>query len=696
MATLEKIRQRKKILAIVIGAALLAFIIEVGIEAIGRSGGNSAAAKVGNEKIDIMHFQHRIEQVAAEEQQQDKNNQNQTDPAVRQQQVLDDMINEVLLDQEYEKLGIDVSDREISELMLGQKPHPSVTQFVQQAGAKTPAEFYDFIKNPGKQGVDESQVLQMRSEWNKLQEDITKQYKFVKLQSLVAGCMQANDLDRAQMAEEEAITNVVTFAKKDYSSLPDDKYPVSDAELKAEWEKMKPLFKLEEEMRAIHFIAVPIVPSSEDITAAQKIADAAYIALQKGRGVDSVRLLGTVQIDTAKILQKEIPASVRDLFSNAAVGTTHRDSTVNNHHVMYKLMNKELSLDSVDVGFVVIQGDKKLQNEILEKLNAGANLDDIKKDYPQKVDGKNNNWQRVYLVADTMKAKLANAEIGKYFVLESNDQIGQLCKVNEKKAPKTFYTVATVTYDAYASTKTCDELRDKFQDFLNKNKTAKAFEDNAAKAGYNAIETLITASMPQLSTGQYGQSIRDSRKAIKWAFDNKQGEVSPIYNDNKDVMIAVAIDDIYDKDYLPYTFPQGKELLANRVRNSKKGDALMAEYKGKANDLNGYAALMGAQIDTARIVFAGNGDPKLGYEPGLIGRMASAKQGTLQGPWKGENAVFVYQVVSQEKAERQPAKEELDNRYAQTRGASIYANPQSIYRILSKATKVKKNLIKFY
>ena len=36
MATLEKIRQRKKILAIVIGAALLAFIIEVGIEAIGR------------------------------------------------------------------------------------------------------------------------------------------------------------------------------------------------------------------------------------------------------------------------------------------------------------------------------------------------------------------------------------------------------------------------------------------------------------------------------------------------------------------------------------------------------------------------------------------------------------------------------------------------------------------------------------
>ena len=134
MATLEKIRQRKKILAIVIGAALLAFIIEVGIEAIGRSGGNSAAAKVGSEKIDIMTFQRRVEQAAADDQQNDK----QVDGALRQQQVLDEMINEKLLEQEFAKLGITVSDKEISELMIGKNPAPAVVQFAQQAGAKSP------------------------------------------------------------------------------------------------------------------------------------------------------------------------------------------------------------------------------------------------------------------------------------------------------------------------------------------------------------------------------------------------------------------------------------------------------------------------------------------------------------------------------------------------------------------------------
>ena len=692
MATLEKIRQRKKILAIVIGAALLAFIIEVGIEAWGRSGGNSAAAIVGNEKIDIMHFSKEVEKAAAEAQQ---NNQDQVDPAVRQQQVLDDMINEKLLEKEYESLGITVSDKEISELMIGKNAAPAVVQFAQQVGAKSPLDLYEFIKNPDKQGVQKSQVAELENQWNKLQDDIVKQYKFAKLQNLMAGCMQANDLDRAQLAEEGAVTNVLTFAKKDYSSLPDDKYTVSDEELKAEWEKMKFMFKLDEEARAIHFIAVDIAPSAEDIAAANKIADAAYLALQKGRGVDSVRLLGTVHIDSTIVTKDKLPAKVRDFFAGAEIGTVRRDTTTGEHHQMYKLINKQVSIDSVMLSYVSVQGDAKMQKTVMDQLNAGKSLDELKKAYPQKVDGKQGEWQRLYGIADSLKNKVGNAAIGTYFVYNSADQGAILMKVDEKKAPKLFYTLATISYDAYASTKTSDALRDKFQDFLNKNKTAKDFKENAAKAGYNAIDAIVTPSSPQL-TSPYTRGIKDTRKAVKWVFDNKKDMVSPIFSDNNNVLVAVSVDDIYKDGYLPYTFEQGKQMLTQRVRNSKKGDALMKQYKGKANDINGYAALMGSKVDTARVAFSGMSDPKLGQEPGLVGRIATAKPGTLQGPWKGENAVIVYQIVKQEKEERKPSKEELDNRYAQARGIQSLVNPQSIYHILSKATKVTKHLIDFY
>ncbi len=688
MATLEKIRQRKKILAIVIGAALLAFIIETGVEFIGRSSAKSTAAKVGNEKIDIMEFSRRVEQEAA----QDKQN-NQTDAAVRQQQVLDEMINEKLLEQEFAKLGITVSDKEISELMIGKNPAPAVVQFAQQAGAKSPGELYDFINNPSKHGVQKEQVAELENEWNKMQDNLVKQYMFAKLQNLMAGCMQANDLDRAQMAEEEAITNTVLVAKKDYSTVPDDKYPVSDEEIKAEWQKIKPMFKIDEDVRIIHYIAVNIEPSQEDIAAANKIADAAYIALQKGRGVDSVRLLGTVQIDTAKLVQKDLPSKVRDFFANAEVGTTRRDSTVGNHHVMYKLINKQVSLDSVELSYVIVQGDAKTQKAVLDQLNSGKTLDEMKKAYPQKVDGKLNEWQRIFNAPDSMKSKIANSG-DSYFVYNSGQQGATLMKVSDRKPAKLFYTLATISYDAYASTKTSEQLRDKFQDFLNKNKTAKDFEANAAKAGFNAVEMMISPSTPQLGMGSFGQGgIKDSRKAIKWAFDSKKDEVSPIFSDNNNVMLAVALDEIYTDGYLPYTMAQGKEILTQRVRNQKKGDALMKQFQGKAKDLNGYASLMGVKVDTVNVVFA-TGDPRV--EPGVVGRMSVAKQGVLQGPWKGQESIYVYQVVKQDKAERKPTKEELDSRYAQSRGSQIFASPRGIYSILSKATKVSKHLIDFY
>ena len=692
MATLEKIRQKRLWLAIVIGGALLAFIIEVGVEAIGRSAGKSVAAKVGSEKIDIMEFSHRVEQDAANDQ-----NQQQYDAAQRQQKVLDEMINEKLLNKEYEAVGIDVTDEEISELMIGKNPTPQVMQFAQQAGAKSPAELYDFIMNPGKQGVPEAQVVELRNEWMKMQNEIVKQYKLYKLQNLIAGCMQANDLDRAQMDEEESMTNVVLFAKQPYNTIPDDKYPVSDEELKAEWTKLKPLFKIDEETRALHYIAVEINPSVEDIAAANKIADAAYIALQKGRGIDSVRLLGTVKIDTAKMVQKDLPTKVRDFFTSAEVGTTRRDSTVNNHHVMYKLINKQMSLDSVELEFAVVNGDAKTQKAVLDQFNAGKTLDDVKKAYPQKVDGQPKQWQRVYNLPDSMKAKIANAPAGSYITYASQEQGAQLIKVTDKKAPKMFYTVATISYDAYASTKTSEDLRDKFQQFLNKNTTAKAFEENAAKEGFNAVESLVTPSTPQLGVTGYGYGgIKDTRKAIKWAFDNKVGEVSPIFSDNNNVLVAVAIDDVYEEGYLPYTVKEAKQMLTDRVRNSKKGDDIINKLKGKANSVDAYAQLMNAKVDTIEATFAMNGDHRLGQDYGIIGRMAAAKPGVLTGPWKGDNAVFVYQVLRQEKAERKSSKEELDKRYSQSRGAQIFANPRTISQILYRATKVEKHLIDFY
>lgn len=690
MALLETIRQKKKILGIVIGGALLAFIVEVGFEALGRQGNNSTAAKVGSDKIDFVSFNNRV-QKESELDQQNGRSQN-IDQATRQQQVLEEMIQEKLLEQEYEKVGITVTDNELTELIVGKNPVGQAVQFAQSLGVASPAELNKLLNDPKNNTAEaKAQLAPIRAQWELLQENIYKQYEAQKLITLVNGCIQANDLDRAEM-EDEATISYITMVKKDFSDLADDKFPVSDEEIKAEWEKNKKMFAMDEETRYIHFIPVGIVPSKADINEAKKIADAAYAALQKGRGIDSVRVLGTVKFDTTKCELAQVAPAVKNFVQNAGVGSVMRDSTqADGRYLMYKLMAKAASLDSVKATMVQVPGAKSAQDSAMAMLKGGKAIADVTKAF-KGAQAQEEQWMRIAMFADSVKNKFENAGAD-FVVLDSNENGAVFLKVLEKKAPKTFYTYATVSHEAYASTKTSNDLRDKLQKYLDKNKTVADFTKNAAAAGFQAMEEYITPSTPQLGMNPYTRSgIKDSRKAIKWAFDAKKGEVSGIFADNNDILIAVCLDDIYDGDYMPATHPGIKNYLTDKVRAEKKGEARMKEFNGKAKDLNGYANVMKVKVDTVQVAFGNDRNPML--EPSIIGRVAAAQKGQFVGLLKGKTGVYAFHVENIEKSALKLSKQDADMRFAQTRGAAMVSN--MLIDILRKGTKVERRLIEFY
>jgi peptidyl-prolyl cis-trans isomerase D len=254
------------------------------------------------------------------------------------------------------------------------------------------------------------------------------------------------------------------------------------------------------------------------------------------------------------------------------------------------------------------------------------------------------------------------------------------------------YDVAQITYQVYPSQATIDALRGKLQRFINTNNTSKQFAAKAAAAGYQAGQAQLTVEDAQIN------GLQSSRKAIQWVFkDASKGSVSPIFEDKgtSDQMIVVALDDIYPEGYFSMDIPEIKQMLTQKVRNSKKGDKLMAQYKGKANSLAAYGQLMGCAVDTTNVTFGQMFIPKIGQgESQLIGRVSVAKQGALQGPFKGNNAIYVYQVVKIDRTPRRPVNDELDRQYAMTRGYG--AIMRNAVEILRKATTVKNNMIKFY
>lgn len=683
MAALEKIRSKAVFLTVIIGVALLAFIMGDFLTS-GRTffGDGNTIAKVGDEKIDAIVFQRRYEKVYAQYQDRGQS----VDGSVIQNQVLNQMMGEILLDSEIEALGIYVTDEELTNAMTGANARPQIMQFARQMGAESPDQLHDMLFNPAKYGLPEDQVAKFRENWIDLEKDIERSLKYEKLQNLIAGTLQANDLDRKELWEENATVNTINYVKQDFATLTDSEYEPTDADLKKAYNDLKAQFKLDTEMRQAHIIAVDIAPSTVDLNTAKDMIDSTYAALLNAPGIDMIRNNSDLVINEMSVRASDIrDTEVKDFVTAAEVGAVKTPKFASNVYTIVKVNGKKMEVDSVKLNVMMVQGDKKLQDSIKVQLNAGVSFAEIQKN--KSAQGQEGVWQVLLQAPDSIKSKIFNGGDG-YFALQENNQMAYFCKVIEKKAPKMVYDIANISYTVYPSTKTIEDLATGLQNFINTNNTSELFTANAAKAGYNALPVNVTAEDPQIN------NIDGSRKCVKWLFEVSEGSVSPIEK-LSDKMVTVALDKINEEGYLGMDNSLVKTQVAAKARNEKKAEALLAKYDGKAKDLNGFATLMNAKVDTTQVTFGQMFIAKIGVgESDLTARVATAKLNDVVGPVKGNNGVYVFQVVKQDRTERTPTTEEGDRRFAMSRGSNAVMN--HALDILRNATTVENKMIKFF
>ena len=691
MAALEKIRKKSVMLLIVIGVALLAFIIGDFLNS-GSAffGTGTTVAKVDGHKISIQDFQKRYEEYNQRLQEQGQK----VDGALVQNQVLNDMINEQLLNEEVEALNIEVTGAELTEAMTGASANPAVVQFARQMGMESPAQLHDLIFNPSKYGATAEQVAPVQAQWLQMENDIEKQLKYQKLGTLLAGSIQANDLDKSALLAEMSQAATVDIANVPYATIDDKAYPVSEDELKARYDKEKEQFKNDQEIRKIHYIAVNIAPSASDLAKAQKLMNTAVEKLRTSQGVDAIRNLSDLNIEEQTVRASDLDPETRKFVESAAVEGVSTPTFAGDIHKVVKLLGKKMDVDSVNVSIVQVQGNKAKQDSVLKVLASGKKLAEVVNN--QTVGGQDSTWMSLMQVGKDQKsldakAKILGAKVGEYFVLESTANGASIFKVNQKHAAKQVYDIAQVSLQVFPSDATIDGLRDNLQKYINKNNTGKAFIDNAVAAGYQAVEATITAEDPQINR------IESTRKMIQWAFGAETGSVSSIFDkEGNDKMMALTLDEIIPEGYVPLSDSDVRSTIETEVRNDKKAEALIAKYKGKANNIAGYAKLMNVPVDTAVVVtFSQDFIPAMrGIEPVLNGQAPYAKQGTLSGPVKGKQGVFVYKVNKIEKSKSQMTPEQMSQRYAMTFGGQVVT--QMALDILKENKKVENNLIKFY
>ena len=654
------------ILISIIGLGLFAFIAEEGFRSCeaSRNDQRQQVGKVLGEKVNVQDFQKLIDEYTEViKMQQGVDNLNEMQMNQVKDMVWQTYIQTKVVEDEAKKIGLTVTDAELQNILAeGTNPMLLQTPFVnRQTGRFDVNSLKKFIADYKTQQTANPQMAAqyqtLYKYWTFIERTLRQQILAQKYQSLLAGCILSNPVEAKLSYKEENEESSIQLATFAYSTIDDSKIKVQDADLKAKHDELKERFKQNVESRDIKYVTVRVEPSPADRAELQQtfkkyttdLAAASEPANVVRKSTSLVNYLGIPVAKTA------YPNDIADKLDSMAVGQTYGpfETKMDNSMNVVKLISKQLLPDSVQYRQIQVIGKtpaeaQKRADSIYTALNAGAAFETIAKKYGQ-------SGEKVWMTtAQYQNAPSLDADTKTYIGTLNNSGVNELKNVKigqgnlivqvvDRRAMINKYTAAVIKKSIDFSKDTYSKAYNKFSSFVSANQTPESIQKNAKSSGYTVQDAKDITTSTHTLVG-----INATREALKWLFDAKEGEISPMYEcGNNDQLLLVVLDKIHPKGYRSYDDPQVKEFLKAEVLRDKKAEQLMA----KAKDVKNIAAAQakGAKVDAVnQITFAA---PVFvmsvgASEPALSGAVAATAKGKFSSrPVKGNAGVYVFEVT---------------------------------------------------
>lgn len=666
MAVLGKIRSRGMILIGIIGLGLLAFIAEEAFRSCEATRNNQRqqVGEVYGEKISVQEFQRMVDEYAeAIKMQQGQENLNDEQLNQVKDMVWNSYVQNKLVEKEANELGLTVTDQEMQNILnQGTNPMLMQTPFVnQQTGRFDASSFKKFLAEYKNSKTTNPQMAQQYESiykyWTFVEKQLRTQLLAQKYQSLLAHCFVSNSVEAKMAFKEENEESQIQLAAFPYTSIEDSKVQVSESDLKAKYDELKPRFKQYVESRDVKYVDILVEPSAADKNALKKqfaeytktLTEAADPSEVVRRSTSLVSYLG-LPVD-----KEAYPGDVAMRLDSMAVGSVYgpfenaQDNTLN----LIKLVAKVQLPDSVEyrqiqVGGATPEAANKTADSIYAALNSGADFEALAKKYGQTGE---KTWMTTsqYQMAPSLD-KDTKDYINSLNTMGVNElkniklpQGNIIVQVLNRKGMVTKYQAAVVKRTIDFSKETYRAAYNKFSSFVSANQTAADVEKNAAKSGYRVQEA------KEITTSQhYLAGIHSTREALKWLFDAKQGDVSPLYEcgDNNHLLLVV-LDRINPVGYRSLNDPQVKEMVKAEVIRDKKAEQIVAKLNGvtsiAAAKTKGGVVTPVNQVTFASPVFL---TATGASEPALSGAVAATAKGAFsKTPVKGNAGVYMFQVT---------------------------------------------------
>lgn len=655
MAAIGNIRKHSTLLIVVVGLAMLLFILGdlVGGNSIFfQQSQNAEVGEINGHKISAQEFELAIGQAKRARGGQA----NQITEEQYRQLVWEQMVRKYAIEPEYEALGLSVTDEEVYDMIKNNPNNPLLRnffsdpntgqvyqQFTSPLGGISSEAVSQYLANI--YNNEDEQAVTARNIWEDYMKNIKSGMADQKYNSMISQAIYTPaDLAMAYAVNTE---NKVSFqyVAKMYSAIPDEQVTYTDADIQAYYNQHKNenRFQQKDDVRSLDYVMIPVVPSENDIENAELgLADMKNAFANSTDDTLFVRENADSPI-IRYFKSNELPGMSDSMMFNSPTNTVYGPMRNGNFFALYKVKDVKTAPDSVRASHILIPVTEDsasaiiLADSLFTAAKRGGDFAELAKEYStdgSAANGGDLNWFTEGRMVPEFNDACFNGSTGD--IVKVTTQFGiHIIKITDQTAPVQKSLIAVLDSQIEASKATFNDAYAEATKIAVGSSTEDEF--NEAGAAY-----AVRSALSVRAADQNIQGIPNSRQVVKWAYEANEGDISEVFS-LEDQFIVARVKSVVSAGTMPLTMV--KSMIEQSVKNEKKAEIITSEFAGKS-DLNALAQQTNTTVlSVDGLAFNDPSIPGLGQEQKLQGTAFALNVGEVSSPIEGTRGVYVIKIT---------------------------------------------------